>query len=43
MKCLWENEYDGSHTVDIAGIFPNFDVDPYDPDSYFLKQISIRK
>jgi len=27
-------EYGGSHTVDIPNIFPNFDADPDDPDSY---------
>lgn len=26
--------YGGEHTVDVAFIFPNFDADPYDPDSY---------
>ncbi len=26
--------YGGEHTVDVNFIFPNFDADPYDPDSY---------
>ncbi|MBO5224646.1 MAG: hypothetical protein J6C23_09075 [Clostridia bacterium] len=26
--------YGGEHTVDINAIFPNFDADPYNPDSY---------
>jgi len=26
--------YGGEHTVDITAIFPNFDADPYDPESY---------
>lgn len=26
--------YGLSHTIDVAAIFPNFDADPYDPDSY---------
>jgi len=26
--------YGGEHTVDISGIFPDFDKDPYDPASY---------
>ena len=26
--------YGGEHTVDISAIFPNFDADPYSPDSY---------
>ena len=27
-------DYGGEHTVDILGIFPDFDADPYSPDSY---------
>ena len=27
-------DYGGEHTVDIISIFPNFDADPYSPDSY---------
>ena len=26
--------YGGEHTVDISAIFPDFDADPYNPDSY---------
>ena len=26
--------YGGEHVVDISAIFPNFDADPYDPESY---------
>ena len=26
--------YGGEHTVDISGIFPDFEKDPYDPESY---------
>lgn len=30
----FDANYGGAHTVDIHGIFPNFDADPYDPASY---------
>ena len=26
--------YGLEHTIDVAAIFPNFDADPYEPDSY---------
>ena len=26
--------YGGEHSVDVHAIFPNFDADPYDPNSY---------
>lgn len=28
------NAYGGEHTVDVHAIFPDFDADPYDPNSY---------
>lgn len=28
------SSYGGAHTVDISGVFPDFDKDPYDPKSY---------
>ena len=40
--------YGGEHVVDVTGIFPDFDADPYDPESYdfqltdeYLKVISL--
>ncbi len=27
-------EYGGDHCIDVAGIFPNFDADPYNPENY---------
>lgn len=27
-------DYGGEHTIDVIGIFPDFDADPYSPDSY---------
>ena len=30
----FESAYGGEHTVDVHAIFPDFDADPYDPNSY---------